>query len=69
MSGEKQVPVIYRVDLANPQSFFIAQNFPIHNKDLLYVSNSGGAETQRFLNLLFTIVYPIIGTANVIQNN
>jgi polysaccharide export outer membrane protein len=55
------------VDLQNPQTFFVAQSFPINNKDLLYIANSPAAELQRFLNLVFTVVYPIVGTINAIQ--
>jgi polysaccharide export outer membrane protein len=67
MTPERQVPVIYRVDLQNPQTFFVAQSFPINNKDVLYVANSPAAELQRFLNLVFTVVYPVVGTINAIQ--
>ena len=64
---EGKVPVIYRVDLKNPASFFIAQNFPVYNKDLLYVSNAPGAELQKFLNLVFTVVYPLTAATVVFQ--
>jgi polysaccharide export outer membrane protein len=59
------VPVIYRIDLDNPSSFFAAQNFQMQNKDLLYVSNAPVAEMQKFLNLLFSIYYPLLSAANL----
>jgi polysaccharide biosynthesis/export protein len=62
---EGKVPVIYRIDLKNPGTFFVAQNFPINNKDLIYVSNASGAELQKFLNLVFSVIYPI-AAANVV---
>lgn len=65
---EGMVPVIYRIDLKNPGTFFVAQNFPIHNKDLLYVSNSPAAELQKFLNLVFSVIYPITAATTVFQN-
>ncbi len=65
---EGMVPVIYRIDLKNPGSFFIAQNFPINNKDLLYVANSPAAELQKFLNLVFSVIYPITAATTVFQN-
>jgi polysaccharide export outer membrane protein len=64
---EGKVPVIYRVDLKNPASFFIAQNFPIYNKDLLYVANASAAELQKFLNLVFSVIYPITAATVVFQ--
>jgi polysaccharide export outer membrane protein len=63
-----KVPVIYRLDLTNPSSFFVAQNFPVDNKDLLYVSNASGAELQKFLNLVFSVIYPIAAANVVFQN-
>lgn len=59
-TADDKVPVIYRVDLRDPNSFFVAQNFMIDNKDLLYVSNSPVSELQKILNLVFTVAYPVV---------
>jgi len=59
------VPVIYRVDLKDPRAFFLMQNFPIENKDVLYVANASGAQLQKFLNLLVSTVYPIQGAISL----
>jgi polysaccharide export outer membrane protein len=64
---EGKVPVIYRVDLKNPGTFFVAQNFPIDDKDLIYVSNAPAAELQKFLNLVFSVIYPIAAATTVFQ--
>lgn len=61
---EGLVPVVYRVDLNDPRSFFVMQSFPISNKDVLYVSNAPAAELQKFLNLVLSAFYPVL---NVIQ--
>lgn len=57
---EGQVAVVFRIDLSNPESFFVMQGFPIENRDILYVSNAPVTELQKFLNVLFTVAYPII---------
>ncbi len=62
---EGLVPVVYRLNLRDPASFFVMQSFPVSDKDLLYVSNAPAAELQKFLNLVFSIVYPVINTINV----
>lgn len=62
-----KVPVVYRVDLRNPASFFVMQRFAVADKDLLYVSNAPAAELQKFLNLVFSIAYPVINTINLTQ--
>jgi polysaccharide export outer membrane protein len=60
-----RVPVIYRLDMKNPASYFVAQDFPMSNKDLLYVSDAPAAQMQKFLNLLFTVIYPIYAVKNL----
>jgi polysaccharide export outer membrane protein len=54
------VPVVFRIDLDNPSSFFVMQSFPIENKDVLYVANAPATELLKFLNLLFTLSYPVL---------
>lgn len=64
---EGMVPVIYRIDLRNPNSFFVSQSFAVNNKDLLYVSNAPVAELQKFLNVVFSVAYPVLNAASVIK--
>lgn len=59
-----KIPVIYRVDLKNPASFFVAQGFPIRNRDVLYVSNAPVADLQKFMNIISSMAFSIIGVAN-----
>jgi polysaccharide export outer membrane protein len=62
---EGLVPVVFRIDLTNPSSFFLMQSFPIENRDVLYVSNAPVTELQKFLNLLFTVAYPVLAAKQV----
>ena len=57
---EGLVPVVYRLDLRDPNSFFVMQSFAVQNKDVLYVSNAPAAELQKFLNLVFSVTYPVL---------
>jgi len=59
VTPDGKVPVIYRVDLKNPATFFVAQSFPIRNKDVLYVSNAPAAEMQKFLNIVTSTIFTI----------
>lgn len=59
LTAEGKIPVIYRIDFKDPATFFVAQNFPIQNKDVLYVSNAPAAELQKFLNIVGSIFYPV----------
>lgn len=62
-----KVPVVYRINLKDPNSFFVAQTFMMENKDLLYVSNAPIAELQKFLNVIFSVAYPVITTVNTFK--
>ena len=62
---EGMVPVIYRVDLMDPRSFFVMQSFPVSHKDRLYVSNAPIAELQKFLNVVFSVAYPVLTAVQV----
>jgi polysaccharide export outer membrane protein len=61
---EGKVPVIYQMNLTDPASFFVAQSFPVHNKDVLYVSNAPAAQLQKFLTILTSSIY----TVNTVWN-
>jgi polysaccharide export outer membrane protein len=60
-----KVPVIYQVDMTNPGTFFLAQSFNLKNKDVVYVSNAPAAELQKFLNIIVSIVYPLVNVGVV----
>lgn len=60
-----KVPVIYRVDLKDPGTFFVAQGFPIRNKDVLYVTNAPIVDLQRFVGIVSSLAYTAIGVTSV----
>ena len=61
------VPVVYRVDLKDPGSFFMMQSFAMSDKDVLFVSNAPVTELQKFLNTVFSAVYPLITVINAVN--
>lgn len=65
---DDKVPVVYQLNLKDPASFFVAQSFPVGNKDVLYVSNAPGADLQKFLNIVLSVVYPIVNIGTVVGN-
>ncbi len=62
---EGKVPVVYRVDLKDPRAFLVAQNFPMKNKDVVYVANAPAAELQKFLNILTSSIFSVNGLVNL----
>ncbi|MDQ3144943.1 MAG: polysaccharide export protein [Pseudomonadota bacterium] len=63
---EGLIPVIYRADLKDPATFFIAQNFPIRDKDVIYGSSAKLTEVQRFVQMISSLVFPVIGLTQAI---
>ena len=53
-------PVVYRLDLWDAKSYFLAQRFPIRDKDIVYVANADFNELQKFFTLLNTLTGPVI---------
>lgn len=70
-SAEKAVngttPVVYQVNLRDPASFFVTQNFPIQNRDVIYVSNSPAAEFEKFLRLVVSVAVPSVTINRALQ--
>lgn len=64
-NADGNIPVVYRLDMSDPAAFFVAQNFPIRDKDVLYVANAPAVELQKFLNILVTAIYPIVNVGNI----
>jgi polysaccharide export outer membrane protein len=61
-----RIPVIYTVDLKNPASFFVAQSFPIRDKDVLYVSRAPLSDLQRFVGIVASMTFPVINVARTL---
>jgi polysaccharide export outer membrane protein len=61
IASNGRVPVIYRVDLRNPATFFAAQSFPVRDKDVIYVSTAPGADFQKFVNMVSSVAFSVIG--------
>ncbi len=64
---EGAVPVVYQIDLRDPASFFITQNFPVQDRDVIYVSNSPATEFEKFLRLVVSVAAPGATLNNVLK--
>ena len=60
-------PVVYRVDFRDPASFFVTQNFPVQDRDVIYVANATAAELEKFLRLVGIAIAPAINTTVLIK--
>ena len=60
-----QVPVVYRVNLRDPQGLFLTQSFRMRNRDLVYVSSAPFAEVGKVLSVFSTVAAPIASGASL----
>jgi polysaccharide biosynthesis/export protein len=49
---ERVVPTIFRVDLSKAEGFFIAHNFYMQNKDIIFVSNAPAQDLSKFFAVI-----------------
>ena len=66
-NAEGKVPVIYRADLKQADTFFAAQRFGMRNGDVMYISNSQLSDLQRFVNIVASSLLPVATVRNTIQ--
>lgn len=64
-AGEE--PVIYRLNLLKPESYFLAQRFAMHDKDVIYVANARANQPTKLFGILNQLFAPFI-TARAIAN-
>lgn len=50
------IPVIYNLNLRDPAGFFLAANFEMRNKDVIFIANAASVEITKFLTFLRTIM-------------
>ena len=53
-------PVVYRFDFADANSHFIADQFSVRDKDIIFVADAGAAQIQKLFTLLSTVTGPIL---------
>jgi polysaccharide export outer membrane protein len=56
--GQRFVNVVYRVNMKDAGTYFLARRFPVHNKDVIYVAVSPANELQKALSVFNSIASP-----------
>lgn len=51
-NGDGRYPIVYRLDLAETQSYIVAQNFPVRNKDVVYLARHVATDLAKFLTIV-----------------
>ena len=58
--AEGERPVVYRLDLMNPASYFLAQRFVIDDKDVLYVANAAANQPSKLVGIINQLFSPFV---------
>jgi polysaccharide export outer membrane protein len=59
-SREGVSPVIYRFNLRNGKAYLLAQQFPVHDKDVIFVADAPAAQMYKFFSALSQVTGPIV---------
>lgn len=51
-AGRTSVAVVYRINLRDPNTYFLARRVPVHNKDILYVANAPLTDLQKIMAII-----------------
>lgn len=52
------IPVIYQLNMLRPEGFFVARNFNVRDKDILYYSSASSVGVLKFMSLLNAFFAP-----------
>lgn len=66
LTADGKVPVIYRINLNDPSTLFVAQEFPVKNGDVIYVANAPLVEFNKFLGIISSTIFSVVGVVNTI---
>jgi polysaccharide export outer membrane protein len=61
----RKIPVVYRLNMRDPNSLFAAQNFRMMNRDFLYVSNAPLTEVAKVVGIFDMALAPAASGASI----
>ena len=64
VTEDNKVPVVYQFDMNDPATYFLAQNFPMKNRDVMYVSSAASVELMKFLAVITSLLAPAVSVNN-----
>ena len=59
-AGGEVSPVVYRFNLRDGKTYLLAQEFPVRDKDVIFVADAPAAQIYKFFTLLNTVTGPFI---------
>ena len=68
-ASDEGSPVAYRFDFSDANSYPIADQFPVRDKDIIFVADAGAVQVQKLFTLLSTVTGPVITGLLVCRNS
>ncbi|WP_081177834.1 polysaccharide biosynthesis/export family protein, partial [Rhizobium rhizosphaerae] len=62
--ADSEIPVIFRADMRDPATMFVAQQLPMQDKDIIFVTNASSVEVVKFLDLVNSVTSTVSGASN-----
>jgi polysaccharide export outer membrane protein len=58
--GGTEHPIIYRLNLLQPASYFLAQRFAVRDKDVIYIANAAANRPAKMVNIINQLFTPFV---------
>jgi polysaccharide export outer membrane protein len=58
-------PVVYQLNIHDPRGFFLANNFTVRDRDVIYYAPAGSAGVMKFMSLINTFIAPAVSGVGV----
>ncbi|WP_254602131.1 polysaccharide biosynthesis/export family protein [Sphingomonas bacterium] len=65
LAGAEPQPIVYRLNMMNPTSYFLAQHFLVRDKDVLYIGNAAANQPSKLIAVINQLFSPFV-TARVL---
>lgn len=59
--GAPQVPIIYRLNMMRPESYFLSQRFAMQSGDVLYIANARSNQAIKIVQIINQLFSPFYG--------
>lgn len=58
--GQEAKPIIYRLNMLQPASYFLAQRFAVRDKDVIYIANAAANRPAKMVNIINQLFAPFV---------
>lgn len=63
----KPVPMVYHLNMMKTGTYFLAQRFPMRDKDVIYIGNAAANQPSKLFTLLSQLFTPILTVTAAVQ--